>query len=184
MSSLKLLSIHNPKRLGKCASLNRAFEAVEAQFYLVVDSDDRLSVNAVSLVKAKADRYNAARNLGAVFLSYADANGTSLGRPPSTGDLAMTRAAYDAAFQKYDGAVGYFHRTVARYRYPEYHDETYAGPTILQLRMAPQFEVCFTDTVIGVAEYQLGGLTARGRRLRLRNPLGVMEYSLAASCTG
>src|SRR5699024_1003967 len=70
----------------------------------------------------------------------------------------------------------YFHRTIEKYQYPEFENENYVGPTVLQMKMANEFKLVFTNEVIGVAEYQAGGLSDSGRRLRIKNPKGMLVY--------
>lgn len=169
--------IRNPFNSGKAASLNRAFDCFSADLYLVVDSDDRLLPSAIALVRAKARKYYSEAHIGAIFFSYVDSNGSILGGPPAGRETAMFRSKLDATHGKYDGCVGYYARAVGKYRYPQFPGETYVGPTVLQLLMEPEYQILFADDVIGVAEYQPGGLTDAGRSLRLRNPLGMMAYS-------
>ncbi len=179
VSRFEIAVLRNDQNKGKCASLNVAFDSINAEFYLIVDSDDRLDDGAVRTVRAKAMEYAPANDVGAVFFCYRTAGGDLLGAPGGADneDVVMTRATYDESFGKYDGSVGYFRRVVERYRYPQFGGESYLGPTVLQLMMAPEFSLCFTHDVVGFAEYQADGLSASGRLLRMRNPLGMMTYA-------
>jgi glycosyltransferase involved in cell wall biosynthesis len=168
--------LHSRMPAGKAASLNRAFNEHVADFYLIVDSDDQLVPSAVATVRAKARRYAQFEHVGAVFFRYVDPSGALIGKA-ATGDSVMSRISHDERHGKFDGSVGYYRRAVVRYHYPEFFPETYVGPTVLQLRMHPEFEIVFAPDVVGIAEYQEGGLTAQGRSLRIDNPLGMMEYS-------
>lgn len=167
----------NSKNRGKCASLNHAFAATQSDFSLVVDSDDQLMPGAVRLVhEVLAGRVDDQR-VGAVFFAYHDQLGNQIGSPPNGRDTFMFRSAFDQTYGKYDGCVGYYRAVTDKYRYPEFENETYVGPTVLQLIMEPEFKVLFVRDVIGIAEYQGDGLTASGRALRIRNPQGMMVYS-------
>lgn len=166
------------RNVGKAACLNRAFSLIDADFCLVVDSDDWLAADGLSIVRAKAREYRDDDRVGGVFFGYLGLDGHRLGGPvDGAPDLLMTRAQHDAQHDKYDGCVGYFRRTTRKYRYPEFPGETYIGPTVLQLLMAPHLVLCFTSQVVGFAEYQPGGLTHQGRALRISNPLGMMAYT-------
>ena len=50
------------------------------------------------------------------------------------------------------------------------------GPTVIQLLMEKEYKIIFLNSVIGKANYQQGGLTKMGRKLRISNPRGMMEY--------
>ena len=167
----------NAQNLGKCASLNRLFRMSDADFYLVVDSDDTLLPDAISVVKSQVGKLANVTNVGAIFFSFSGADESRLRSPnPFPDGIVIGRAAFNETYGKFDGCAGYFHRVVEKFEYPEYEAETYVGPTVLQLRMHPDYQICFTHTEVGVARYQPGGLTESGRQLRIANPMGMMEY--------
>ena len=173
----EVLLVTNEQNKGKCLSLNAAFSARRAGWYLVVDSDDTLLTDGVSKVRQKIDQYESDAGVGALFFSYKNQRGESLGGPPGNKDLRSTRPDFDVNYGKYDGSVAYSHEVTSRWNYPGFEGETYLGPTVLQYMMSPQYSMVFTTEAIGVAEYQENGLTQRGRELRLNNPLGMMYYS-------
>jgi len=174
----RVRSERNLRNRGKCASLNTLFRLGGADFYLVVDSDDTLHPEAIETVKDYASRYALNPSVGAIFFGY---GGTEEDRLRSTrpfpDGLVCSRSKFNELYGKFDGCVGYFRRAVEKFQYPEYPGETYVGPTVLQLMMHPQFEICFTAAEVGLAQYQVGGLTAAGRSLRIANPLGMMDYT-------
>ena len=172
----------NDTNRGKSASINRAFAHMPADFYLIVDSDDFLLPHAIETVRAKLGKVDEDRTIGAIFFGYVDHRGAPMGAPSGNRDIIMSRSAMDGTHGKYDGCVGYT-RSASDIRYPEFDGETYVGPTVLQLLMEPTLKILFTHEIIGVAEYQPDGLTAAGRALRLRNPLGMMCYSRLCAST-
>lgn len=161
---------------GKAAALNRAFAQPVGEFLLVVDSDEELHDDAVARVRESVDSLSGEASVGGIFFRYVGSDGELIGPTLPSSPQIMSRAENDAQWGKYDGAVGYFRRSVSKYTYPEFPGETYVGPTVLQLLMIPEFEFAFTNDVIAVAEYQSDGLTAGGRSLRIRNPQGMMAY--------
>lgn len=167
--------VHQQNR-GKCASLNAAFEDGDADLYQVIDSDEVLYPDAVQLIRTTLLRHVQDPRVGALHFRYRQSDDTMIG--PVLGDeWVLTRPEHDGRWGKYDGSIGYLSRAVRDFRYPEFPGETYMGPTVLQLMMTPRYSIAFTDTAIGVAEYQPGGLTRSGRGLRVRNPLGMMAYT-------
>lgn len=173
----------NHTNRGKCSCLNRAFAHLEADFYLVVDSDDRLLPDAIEIVRTKLARVYEDRSIGAIFFGYLGHDALPIGLPSDNRDIVMYRSEMDGSRGKYDGCVGYTSSVVSTLRYPEFEAETYVGDTVLQLLMEPTYKILFAGDVIGVAEYQLNGLTAAGRALRLRNPLGMMCYARLCAAT-
>lgn len=170
-----VVSVRNPRNIGKCRSLNRGFDAVNAELFVVVDSDDWLVATATTTIRTALEA--AEDRVGALFFRYLDQTGRPLGGPPNGTDLIASRAILDSKWGKYDGCVAYRSRVIDDFRYPEYADETYLAPTVLQLLMARKYKLLFSSNVVGVADYQPDGLTRGGRALRLRNPRGMMIYS-------
>jgi len=165
---------------GKARALNKAFSLCGIDSaYLIVDSDDYLCENAIKTVKGYIERYNNIDNIGAFFFQYKIENGGKINQIVKKlhNDLIMNRYEYNKKFIQNDGCVCYLGKAVERYKYPEYRGEKYIGPTVIQLEMAREYKMVFSPEIIGVAEYQENGLTNQGRKLRMKNPLGMIHYS-------
>lgn len=167
------------KNGGKARALNRGFaHCKHAQIYLIVDSDDYLLPNAIDIVSGYLNRYYSDGKIGALFFHYNTTDGKILklsGEVIKT-DQIMTPYQYNKAYGKHDGCIGYFNRVTEKYTYPEYEDEKYVGPTVIQMEMSSEFHIVYSPAVVGVAEYQTNGLTHSGRQLRLENPKGMIHY--------
>lgn len=164
---------------GKAKALNTGFShCVHASVFVVVDSDDYLLPTAVSTVVEYLEKYEQNNEIGAFFFYYKTPDGKVLKPSGITidSDIALTRYQYNNRFKLNDGCVCYLNKAVKKYRYPEYKNEKYVGPTVIQLEMAEEFKIVFSPKVLGVAEYLEGGLSKSGRRLRLENPMGMMHY--------
>jgi len=165
---------------GKGRALNKAFTFFEtASLYVIVDSDDYLLNDAIENVQKYIDKYKDVENIGAFFFHYKTEDGNVI-KPTGniiSKDKVMTRYEYNNKYKQNDGCVCYFGRAVKKYKYPEFQGEKYVGPTVIQLLMANEYKMVFSPEVIGVAEYQENGLTQVGRKLRMKNPLGMLFYS-------
>lgn len=164
---------------GKCRALNYAFELVENDtFLLIVDSDDILLSDGVSKVKRSVEKFNK-ENIGAIFFLYELTNGKRIlgSKKELNTTIVSNRYEYNNLYGQHDGCIGYYSHVVKKYKYPEFDNETYIGPTVIQLAMSQEFNIVFTPQVIGVAEYQPNGLTKKGRKLRINNPKGMIRYA-------
>ncbi|WP_085990887.1 glycosyltransferase family A protein [Oceanobacillus senegalensis] len=165
---------------GKARALNKGFSLCEsALVFAIVDSDDYLNPSAVSTIKKYLTRYAGNKKIGAFFFHYNTTDGNVLkpkGQPIKV-DHEMTPYEYYRNFGKHDGCICYLNKVTNKYKYPEFEGEKYVGPTVLQLKMSDEYKIVYSPEVIGVAEYQEGGLTQNGRQLRLRNPMGMMYYA-------
>lgn len=163
---------------GKAKSLNYAFKNnKDIDLFIVVDSDDYLLENAISTIRSYALKYNDDQ-IGALFFKYQFKNGKILGEEKETynNDIILSRIEHDSKFDKIDGCICYFNKTVKKYQYPEIKGEKYVGPTVIQLKMSDEFKIIFSNEVVGVAEYQENGLTDSGRKLRIKSPKSMMVY--------
>ena len=165
---------------GKAAALNFGFRNNEdIDFFAIVDSDDWLYENAIDTITEKAKKYEDEGCVGAVFFKYSDKDGNPLYDPSLNclkEERCMTRYDHDYEFIKEDGCIGYFKRAVKKYKYPEFPPEKYVGPIVIQMMMAKDFKIAFTQNFVGCAEYQPGGISRSGRGLRLKSPLGMITY--------
>lgn len=173
---------YKKENAGKSKALNYAFENnKDIDFFAIIDSDEQTLNNSVDIIRQKAKKYLNDLDVGAIFFRYKNMNGSllHLKRGKSCKDeLILSRYQHDALYSKDDGCIGYYKRTITLYRFPEYPFETYIGPTVLQMSMADQYKIAFTHEVVGIAEYQENGISRSGRRLRLKNPIGMMCYCL------
>ncbi|MGF2120303.1 glycosyltransferase family A protein [Enterococcus casseliflavus] len=168
------------KNSGKAAALNLAFKTYNFfDFFLVVDSDDHLLENVFNSIETEIRHYENKLNVGAIFFRYMDSNNKILSsnNDHKNKTVIMKRSDHDSKYGKYDGCVGYYKRVISKYSYPVFYGEKYMGPTVIQLLMEDDFEIVFSNKVVGVAEYQDKGLTKSGRLLRIKNPLGMKLYS-------
>lgn len=168
------------KNGGKASALNFAFRSCkDILFFIVVDSDDYLMDNAIQIIREKVIIYEKNKEVGAIFFRYVTADGELLKSKKKKvldKEQILSRYEHDAVYGKYDGCIGYYKKVVDTYLYPEYKDEIYMGPIVLQMMMNEQYKIVFTNNIVGVAEYLPNGLTRSGRQLRLNNPLGMIHY--------
>lgn len=165
---------------GKSRALNRGFEQnQDIDFFAIVDSDDSLLDDGVEKIANKAREYLYDEFVGSIMFNYNDTCGKVIGSDLERFCIEENIATiYDhtKVYDLHDGCIGYYGRAVTEYRFPEFEGEKYVGPTVLQMLIADKYKTVFSPIVVGIAEYQEGGLTKSGRALRLRNPLGMMKY--------
>jgi len=165
---------------GKGRALNNAFKRVEVEeLVLIVDSDDYLLPRATKIIESYYKSYQQEKNIGAFLFYYQHENGKVLQHAkhtPIINDIVMSRQKFNIEYGKNDGCICYFRDAINKYHYPEYDNEKYSAPTIIQMSMFPEYTMLFSPTVVGVAEYLPNGLTNSGRKLRLQNPKNMLHY--------
>lgn len=163
---------------GKVKALNYCFKNyTDFDFYLVIDSDDFLRKNAVSVVQNQIE--DNSNDIGAVFFRYYDIRAKKIigaDKKDYSSEMSLSRLEYESKYDKFDGAIGYFSKIFPKYLYPEVENEKYMGPTVIQSMMSEEYKIKFTNEIIGFAEYQDNGLTNSGRKLRINNPISMLYY--------
>ncbi|MGM0853979.1 MAG: glycosyltransferase family A protein [Bacillota bacterium] len=164
---------------GKARALNTGFSKCDVNtLIMVVDSDDYLLPSAINTVLEYNNKYENNREVGGFFFHYNTPDGKLLNFNGNeiTKDEILTRYEYNEKYKQNDGCVCYFGKAIKKYRYPEFDGEKYVGPTVIQMEMSDEYKFVFSPKVVGVAEYLEGGLSNSGRKLRMKNPLGMIHY--------
>lgn len=176
---LNIIYIYQPNG-GKARALNTGFSKCKhTSLFTVVDSDDYLLPTATEIIYDYMKKYEKNKKVGGFFFHYNTSDGKLLnydGNVVSEDEL-LTRYEYNNKYKQNDGCVCYFGRAILKYAYPEFKGENYVGPTVIQMEMSDEYKFVFSPKVVGVAEYLEGGLSKSGRKLRLKNPMGMIYYS-------
>lgn len=165
---------------GKARALNYVFSKFTYyDLFVVVDSDDYLLHDAIEKIRIKAELYFDNKEIGGLFFRYKDEDGKIIhsNKKYLCTEKILTRIEHDDNYSKDDGCICYYRKAIQKYKYPEFDNEKYIGPIVLQMEMGCEFKILFSNEIVGIAEYQENGLTDLGRKLRIKNPLGMMRYS-------
>lgn len=161
---------------GKQKEINRALDLAEGKLFFTVDSDDRLTPNALQLI----NKWDQMMPKDRKYCGFAGNDGDLQGNPTNPildGDFV------DATFfdrdPKSDKFIGYdrpwvLYTDVHRlYKYPEFVGENFITEAVVWNRMAADGYMvrCFND-VIYLWEHQDGGLTNRMHEILVSNPWG------------
>lgn len=164
---------------GKHTALNKAFSVyTDIDFFAVVDSDDVLLSNGIEeIYKYSFGNFNN-DIVGAIFFRYNNIYGDVLhskGKYLSS-EKVLDRYEHDKLYSKDDGCMGYYKKVISKYQYPIFDKENYIGPIVIQMEMANEYKILFTNSIVGIAEYHNDGLSMSGRKLRIKNPYGMIKY--------
>lgn len=156
---------------GKCRAINKALDFANGKLFLVVDSDDILTDDALEKIckwesKLPKDKYCAVSgNLG-----------TSVDCTPNT---QLNTEYFDGtALNRYDvidgeRAIAFYTSIHRKYKYPEFEGEKFITEAVTWNRMAADgYKIRFFNDIICVYEYQEDGLTKAGNSVFLNNPKG------------
>ena len=157
---------------GKCRAINRGLDLALGKLFLVVDSDDYLTDDALEKISAwEAELPSDGKYCGVAG---------NLGTSETTTDNRL----FDGGFMegtlldRYDRANGeramaFYTEVHRRYKYPVFDDETFMTEAVAYNRMAHDgYKIRFYNDILCVYEYLEDGLTNAGSRLFHQNPQG------------
>lgn len=162
---------------GKHTALNLAFDVLQTRYFIIVDSDDRLTSNAILRIYNDLLKYENTPNL--IGLSYL--------RMYSEDAIigAMHKQNYtinsfiDERFNKNiigDKAEVWKSEFVKTLRFPVIDGERFFPEAYLWIQSESFGKLVFINDSLYLCEYLEGGLTKAGRHLHLKNPIGMKLF--------
>ena len=157
---------------GKHTALNASHPYIRGRYVLILDSDDRLTADAVETVRLEWKKYENDQEIGLlVFLRE---------------NLQHTLCAYAKDEYQPVDLLKYKRTCVLssdccevmraelfrKYAFPVYEGERFLAETALWYRLGLDKKCIYINKPIYICEYLEGGLTKSGRKMRIRNPLG------------
>ena len=157
---------------GKCSTINRALDLVHGELFVIVDSDDYLTNDALK----KIDQWEEKLPKKALYCGVSGNMGITENITPN---MLFKSNFYDGdLFDRYNQVDGeriyaFFTSVHRNYRYPVFEDEKFMTEAIVYNRMANDgLKMRFYNDIICVFEYQIDGLTRKGNDLFISNPKG------------
>lgn len=159
---------------GKHTAINLAAPHISAPLCLILDSDDRLTPDAVETVLREWAPYADDPTLCGLSLQRGYSATEPIGEFPSE----VTRS--DHIRFRINGGIGGDCCEVIRtdvlreFPFPEFPNERFLGENYLWVNAALKYETMYIRKIVYLGNYLEGGLSQSGRAMRMRNPLGGM----------
>lgn len=163
---------------GKSAAINRGIDladSINSDFILIVDDDEDLNNDAISKVKTYYNNYKG--KCSCINFNRADLSGNPLTNGQEINEFLMSFQKHKSLRLHADGYVGYFMNSIRNIRFPLYEGEKYIGPSVLMMLASTKLTILWAAEVLGKTEYLEGGITKQGRKLRVRNPKGMIFHA-------
>jgi glycosyltransferase involved in cell wall biosynthesis len=167
------------KNGGKHTAINYSLNYVFTPFFFILDSDDVLEKNAIETIIETYSKINF-DNIGVFTFLKATKSGALMGKPfinEGIYNYVLTRFNLDNKDEKFDV---FNTKIFKKYMFSEYFNEKYIGESTVLVKIAENHKMIGFNSVLYYAEYLDNGLTKSGRRLRVCNPLGGLEYTYYA----
>ena len=157
---------------GKCRAINKGVELARGELFLVVDSDDFLTDDALK----KIDEWEQCLPKEQKYCGVSGNLGTTAN---ATSNSLFDERYYDGTlldrYHLVDGerAFAFYTEIHRQYKYPVFENEKFMTEAVVYNRMAHDgYKMRFFNDIICVYSYQEDGLTKAGNSLFLGNPRG------------
>lgn len=162
---------------GKSSAINNGLNHLDncAVFVVIVDDDEVLNSNAIDIVDEYYTKYSNS-NCGVIHFNRLNEKGAVIANPIIDNDFIMSYQSFKSNKRSADGYIGYFINKLGDNRFTLYKDEKYIGPSTLFMKVTENSDLLWAKATLGKTEYLAGGITKQGRKLRIKNPKGMIEY--------
>lgn len=169
--------IINRKNGGKSSAVNDGLDCLtsEVVFVVIVDDDEVLFTNAVSTINRYIIKYNHTK-CGVIHFNRQNERGKVIASPEINQDFYKSYQKFKSEGRHADGYIGYFAGKLGNNRFSIYKGEKYIAPSTLFMKVTDNCKMLWAEAVLGQTEYLAGGITRQGRKLRVNNPRGMVEY--------
>lgn len=159
---------------GKHTALNYAYQFIKSPLTFIVDSDDKLTPDAIISIQKVYSKYKKDKDLcGFSFLRA----------KPDGGYLSDSGVPQNGLKESYvecrinrriggDMAEVWYTDCLREFPFPVFEGEKFLGEDIVWIRMAQKYKMRFFNKIIYISDYLDDGLTNNRRRHNINSPKG------------
>lgn len=166
---------------GKHTALNVGIAGIQEELTFIVDSDDRLTENAIEVVRAYADKYAGRKEeaglCGFCFLRHDSGgrvNEAYFEQDEFIGNYVDTRINSGIGGDK---AEVFYTDVLRKFPFAEYPGEKFMPEDAVWILMSQNYDMLHANEGIYICDYLEGGLTKTGRAMKIHSPRGMMLRS-------
>lgn len=171
------ISYYKKENGGKHTALNYGIAKMDARLIFIVDSDDRLTTDAIAVIRETDRRYGSETDLCGYSFLRARADGKLLSKSQVPQD-GMKESFVDCRLRRGNGgdmAEVWVSRCLREYPFPEYPGEKFLGEDVVWIQMSNKYKLRFFNKIIYRADYLDEGLTQNRRKHNIASPRGCVK---------
>lgn len=161
---------------GKHTALNVGIKTIDSVFTFIVDSDDKLTTDAIQTIEEYSNKYKDHSDLcGFSFLrEYPDGtiNGKQFDQDEFISNYIDTRV--NGNDMNSDKAEVFYTSCLKEFPFPEIKGERFLGEDIIWVRMGRKYKMVYINKAIYIGNYLEDGLTKNRRINNINSPEGCM----------
>ena len=157
---------------GKCSAINYGLDLSQGELFLVIDSDDTVTHNAVEIVINLEKTINNKEQFCGVAFNLGL---TKVNTPNKTFNDEYKDGSLLERYTEFDGerAFAFYTEVHKKYKYPVFENEKFMTEAVVWNRIANDgYNMRFSNDIICIYEYRDDGLTKAGNSIFINNPHG------------
>lgn len=169
---------------GKHSAINRGVLETKSKLFFIVDSDDKLTTDAIALIKQNYQKVRDDDTVAGVIGMRIYPDGKRIGGEASFEDTICTRNDFRYK-KKINGDLAEVYKTdiLRQYPFPIVEGEKFCPESVVWQKIAKKYKLFFFNKGIYVCEYLTDGLTHHVDQIRIKSPhLAVINYMLEYGC--
>ncbi len=164
---------------GKHTALNYAYDFIDDEFILILDSDDFLTPDAVEFIYGKIEKYENDENICCISCLRKYTSGNIIGKEYLFDEYISDHIKCRVNQNIYGDKAEIFRGKILKNnKFPYFKGENFIGEDVIWTKLGYDYKTVYINYPIYVCEYLEGGLTKSGRKMRVNSPKGGMERSL------
>lgn len=165
------------KNGGKHRAINFGVKEAEGEIFFIVDSDDRLSADAIEKINLWVSGLDDSRKFAGVAGSRGYNNGNAIGGAGTGGYADAKNTERKRLNLLGDKAEAYFTAVLKKYPFPEFENENFLTEEVVWNRIAADgYYIRWYSEIIYYTEYLEDGLTRTENRYA-KNPQGTLFWA-------
>lgn len=162
---------------GKHTAINRGIKEARGQFFIIVDSDDYLTDNAVEWIRHTSELIAEDNRFAGISGIRIHPDGSKIGGGENFGNIDANAIDIRLKYGVTGDLAEVFKTTVLRqYPFPVFEAEKFCPEALVWNRIASKYMLRYCHQGIYVCEYLADGLTAKITRMRRNSPRASMTF--------
>lgn len=162
---------------GKHTAINRGINEARGQFFIIVDSDDYLTDNAVEWIRHTSELIAEDNRFAGISGIRIHPDGSKIGGGGNFGNIDANALDIRLKYGVTGDLAEVFKTTVLRqYPFPVFEAEKFCPEALVWNRIASKYILRYCHQGIYVCEYLADGLTAKITRMRRNSPRASMTF--------
>lgn len=157
---------------GKHRAINRGVKEAKGELFFIVDSDDKLTLDAISSVQMYGDKIMSDPECCGIVGMKIYPDGKRVGGNAYFEEIKCSR--FDFRYKyKINGDLAEVYKTsvLQEFPFPEYEGEKFCPEGCVWITIAMKYDLYFFNKGIYICEYLEDGLTTHIDQVRIKSPL-------------